>query len=411
MTNFNKTICNLHFLVLNNVGNADNKLFTNRKIKLTDLSWLKKAYLNKAVSIFGDKIPLVEKKGFIYWRRGAMSKKRFFNLLPSVNQLTIKKSQCNYYMREYSRVVIDLVKSDVLKKQIRKNNFGCVSHDSITWGVTTVPELITFFPQKTVADVRKNISTRWNKYFTDDFRRKSFLAIDPKYHFGWRNKLIPAHEIVHNVNKFNYVDEHSIARCEWVASASNVNIYLGYLKNKFHKLTKSKLKKLVQLEALGAVLYVVELLNSISNIVTGDKNLPIINEWVNSGVAENSSTITDILQAKEPLWRNTYSKHLAAIVYAYSFFEDYNSRGFTKKCMDDSIWTEFEKNIPDRFQLNFWNETTTDKALANWIVAIPPTHMPKGYAFIVNPITNDRVSVNSALGRIILNKFLVNLKQ
>ena len=63
MTNFNKTICNLHFLVLNNVGNADNKLFTNRKIKLTDLSWLKKAYLNKAVSIFGDKIPLVEKRG------------------------------------------------------------------------------------------------------------------------------------------------------------------------------------------------------------------------------------------------------------------------------------------------------------------------------------------------------------
>ena len=411
MTNFNKTICNLHFLVLNNVGNADQNIFTNHKVKLSKLSWLKRRFLEKALDIYGDKIPLINKSGFVYWKHGAMSKKRFFNLLPKINQLTIKKSQCNYYMREYSKVVVDLVNSGVLRRHIDANQFGCTPHDSITWAVSTVPDLVTFFPHKTAEEVRKNIDTRWSSYFTESSRRRHFLKIDPKFHFGWRNKLIPAHEIVHNVNKFKYVNENSLPRCEWVASAANINIYLGYLKNKYHKLGKVKLKSLVQLEALGAVLYVVELINNISTNVAGDKDLLVINEWVNSGISNDVGTITNIVQAKEPLWRNTYSKHLVAIVYAYNFFDDYNSLEFTKKCLDDSIWTDFEKNIPERFQLSFWNSPDTNKKLSNWIVSKPPKITPTGYGFIVNPITNDRVSVNSALGRIILNKFLVNLKQ
>ena len=411
MNKLNKTICNIHFLVLNNTGNSDKNIFSNN-IKLErQLSWIQKLYLEKSLEIYKTKIPLLKKGGGISWS-SKLTKKKFFKLLPKYTDLTLEKKDCNYYMKEYSKVIFKLTGNKKLKKQIDKSHFGCQSHDSITWGVSTLDEPITFYPQSNINMVKKNINTRWEQYFSNPNEQSEFLKIDPKFHFLWRNKLIPAHEVIHNVNKIKSYDNLSICRSEWVASAANLNIYLGYLKDKYHKIKKKRLKQTIQLEAIASVLYIVELINSIYRIVSTIDyvhDIKIINNWVNIGKSRNIKHITSILKADEPLWRNTYAKHLAALVYAFKFFDDKKSDAFTKACINDNIWDSFNKHSKDNFPIDFWNKTYTNSVISNWITETSPADIKNIYRFITNPINGRPFLVSSKEGQIILKKYLTNL--
>ena len=207
MNKLNRTICNIHFLVLNNQGNSETNIFTNNPKPESELSWIQKLYLEKALHLYKKRIPIVQKKGFIYWET-KFTKKIFFKIMPSLEELTLTKNDCNYYMKEYSKVIFKLTNNKKLKKQIDFNDFGCQSHDSITWGVSISDKPLTFYPQSDVGLVKKNIKKRWNSYFVNTKERREFLKIDPKFHFFWRNKLIPAHEVIHNVNKLKTLDKY-----------------------------------------------------------------------------------------------------------------------------------------------------------------------------------------------------------
>ena len=411
MNKLNKTICNIHFLVLNNTGNSDKNIFSNNIKPESQLSWIQKLYLEKALEIYKTKIPLLKKKGTISWS-SKLTKKNFFKMLPKFNDLTLNKSNCNYYMKEYSKVIVNLTKDKKLKKQIKTNQFGCTAHDSITWGVSVMDKPQTFYPQSNIDLVKKNIYQRWNNYFSNVKEKQHFLQIDPKYHFSWRNKLIPAHEVIHNVNKITDIDIHAVSRSEWVASATNLNIYLGYLEKKYYKIKKSKQKKLIQLEALASVLYVVELINHINLIISKKykKDLQEINKWINTGTSGNGEYITEILTANEPLWRNTYSKHLAAIVYAYKFFENSNGDTFTKNCINDHIWKHFSELADKKLHIGFWNKPDMDLEVSHWITENTKTDIRNKYKFIANPINGKQVLVSSKQGQVIIKNYLLKLK-
>ena len=132
MNKLNTTICNIHFLVLNNKGNSDKKQFSNTPKPESQLSWIQKLYLDKALDIYKTKIPIKRKNGNIYWD-SKFTKKKFFKTLPKFTELVLNKNNCNYYMKEYSKVIFKLTKNKKLKHQINTDNFGCRAHDSITW--------------------------------------------------------------------------------------------------------------------------------------------------------------------------------------------------------------------------------------------------------------------------------------
>ena len=411
MSKLNRTLCDIHFLVLNNEGNSDKNIFTNKPKSELELSWIQKLYLDKALHLYKKKIPITRKGGYISWKP-KFTKKKFFKLLPKYNDLTLAKSDCNYYMKEYSKVIFKLTGNKKIKKQIDTSHFGCQSHDSITWAVSILDEPLTLYPQANINMVKKNIKTRWGQYFSNPNERGEFLKIDPKYHFFWRNKLIPAHEVIHNVNKIKSLDNLSICRSEWVASAANLNIYLGYLEEKYHKIKKLKLKQKIQLEAISGVLYVVELINNIYSVAYGteyQRDINSINKWVNTGESNNKQYITDILRAEQPLWRNTYAKHLAALVYAFKFFDNTAGDIFTKACIDDSIWESFNTLTGEKFPIDFWNKNDTDMVVSNWIIEHSSPNIKNTYRFITNPINGKHVLVSSKEGQIILKKYLANL--
>ena len=411
MNKLNKTICNIHFLVLGNAGNSDKNIFSNTPKPVSQLSWIQKLYLEKALDLYKNKIPIIRKNGVMYWG-SKFTKKKFLKRLPKLGDLTLNKDSCNYYMSEYSKVILKLTGNKKLKKQIDALHFGCRAHDSITWGVSVIDEPVTFYPQSNINLVKKNIDQRWHNYFVGAEESTQFLKIDPKYHFSWRNKLIPAHEVIHNVNKISDIDAHAISRSEWVASAANLNIYLGYLETKYHKIKKSKLKNSIQLEAIASVLYVVELINNINHIASTRyvRDMAAIRDWVNTGTSGNGEYITDILRAEQPLWRNTYSKHLAAIVYAFAFFENNNGDAFTKACITDSIWNQFDELASNKLHIDFWNKPDVNLNVSKWITEKVVVDIKDRYRFITNPINGKRVLVVSKQGQIILKNYLLNLK-
>jgi len=406
MNNLNKTICNIHFLVFNNKANSEKAIFTNIPKKKNTLSWIQALYLKKAIALYGDKLPIIYRNQSYYWS-SELTKKTFFKKLPTPKSLIISKKYCNKHMKAYSKVILGLKKNRRLKRIVQHNHFGCTPHDSITWAVSSIGPT-TFYPQQNTNTVRKNIFERWNIYFSENTEQSEFLNIDPKFHFSWRNKLIPAHEVIHVVNSMKGSDNHSLSRCEWVASAANLNIYLGYLETKYKKTRSSKNKKIIQLEAIASVLYIIELINSIDRTIKHNyqTDLSIIDEWIVRGVVGDGDYIKGILSAQEPLWRNTYSKHKIALSYCYKFFEDTPSFDFTRACIDDSIWekTKFEKLTKNKFNMDFWKRASINIDIAKWIKS--ESKLSKNiYRFIINPITNKRTKTNSPLGRKIINTY------
>ena len=406
MTYLNETICNIHFLVLDNIANSKEKTFSNTETSLSNLSWLQKLYLEKALELYGSKIPLYKKK--LKWI-SSFNKSRFFKKLPKLKSLVLSKHACNHTMKAYSSVVNDVINDDKLDKMIRHNNFGCHAHDSITWAVSSYTNQ-TFYPQKNTALVKKNLYTRWKNYFSDRQDTKQFLKIDPLFHFSWRNKLIPAHEVVHHVNPIKYSDEYCLSKCEWVASAANLNIYLSYLENKYHKTKNIKLKKQFRLEAIAAVLYIVKLIQTIDKIVgENNKTMSIITSWIAEEKVGNINELNKIITAQGELWANTYSKHKIALVYAYNFFENLNGKLFLKSCIDDTIWKNFKNMTKHKLSLDFWTKSNIDINITNWIIS--KQSKLNNYKFITDPITLKHVLTNSKRGQEIINLFLQKLKK
>ena len=172
------------------------------------------------------------------------------------------------------------------------------------------------------------------------------------------------------------------------------------------------MKQKIQLEAISGVLYVVELINNIYSVAYGteyQRDINSINKWVNTGESNNKQYITDILRAEQPLWRNTYAKHLAALVYAFKFFDNTAADIFTKACIDDSIWGSFNTLTKEKFPIDFWNKNDTDMVVSNWIIENSPPNIKNTYRFITNPINGKHVLVSSKEGQIILKKYLANL--
>ena len=77
MSKLNTTLCDIHFLVLNNEGNSDKNIFTNKPKSELELSWIQKLYLDKALHLYKKKNSN-NKEGRLYFLETQIYKKKVF---------------------------------------------------------------------------------------------------------------------------------------------------------------------------------------------------------------------------------------------------------------------------------------------------------------------------------------------
>jgi len=399
---------NIYFLILNR----------RKKVYIQTLSWCQKFYLNKLELYFPGIIKkcLVKKSdssGIFYESKLPLAE----SLLPTKNELVNTEQTARDIISPYANYVVSISNNKCLENEADKtNSFGLTSNDSITWAVqrwfndSDFGRQKTHYPQSTSEKVEQNIY-KLSNYMDTENQNNTFQESNPIFHLIWRNKLIPAHEIVHftqgvyNGKSFYYFGNHDHSGCfptsnkdsriknikeenwelEWLASAPNLNIYVGSKKLKFN-IEKNQLeKRLHQLRAIEGVLYCVYLINSFHECIkNGDRfihnardSIDIIDKWTSLHLTKKDYIkINNILSLQDSPWKNTYAKHVIALYYCYEFFkpvkvdnEDINSEEFTNKCLDFSILSEHDLYSENRHLLDFWNSAKLPKncEIIDWL--------------------------------------------
>ena len=398
---------NIYFLILNR----------EKKVYIKSLSWCQKFYLDKLELYFPGIVKkcLVKKSDVV----GAFYKSKISlkPLLPNKTDLINTKKTSRDIISPYADYIVSISDNKCLEKETsKKDSFGLISNNSITWAVqrwfgdSDFGRQKTHYPQSNLKKVEQNIN-KLEDYMDTKAQNKKFKASNPIFHLIWRNRLIPAHEIVHftqgvhNGKSFYYFGNDDHSQCfpvsnkdsriknikeenwelEWLASAPNLNIFIGSKKLKFN-IEKNQLeKRLHQLRAIEGVLYCVYLINCFYECIkNGDRfihnardSIDIIDKWTSLNLTKKDYTkINNILSLQDSPWKNTYSKHIIALYYCYEFFnpikvsnEDINSEEFTNKCLDFSILSKHKLYSENRHILDFWNSAKLPKKceIIDWL--------------------------------------------
>ena len=358
MTNnvlINQTLLGLYYLVFETRQTIN--------ISKSNISWLQKLYLDKAISHFGTDKLNIKKDGNTYTL--------IINNLEHIIKQSkisdgakINKKTCLKTMKEYAKVT-----NKITGKKYKNKDFICSASDDITWSSVSRTYRIGY-PS---ADNFINNKIKWARYFSEG-NNSAWNKIKPIYHFFWRNKLIPAHEIYHALGAGTTLD---IYREEWQASAVNLLIFIEYYKYKFKHTSNYKKKGEYQLDVIHGVLYIFILLKTIRKIASSlgkKKHLAIINKWPRLKHGKSSTDvkfITDAVTLNKigGAWANTYSKHLVALYYALSFFEGDDGVILLKHLMNNTIWDKGIANTYAKASINFhiWKSHKRPSNLAKWI--------------------------------------------
>ena len=353
----NQTILGLYYLVFE----------TRQTINISkaNISWLQKLYLDKAISHFGLNKLNIKKDGNSY------------TLIIGNLEYIIKKSKildgakidnkkCLKIMKEYAKIT-----TKIIKGRYKNEDFICSGSNDITWG--SVPRTLRInYPS---ANNLENNKIKWSKYFSEG-NNSAWNKINPVYHFFWRNKLIPAHEIYHALGATPAPD---IYKEEWQASAVNLLIFIEYYRDKFEHTSNYSKREEYQLAVIHGILYIFILLKTMRKRASslGKQNqLSIINKWPKLKHDKSSADeefIIDAVTGDGEAWVNTYSKHLVALYYALNFFEGKSGKKLLKHIMNNTIWKKEVRNIYIKAARNFniWKAQKRPSNLAKWITNSP----------------------------------------
>lgn len=362
MTNdilINQTLLGLYYLVFETRQTIN--------IRKSNISWLQKLYLDKAISHFGTDKLNINKNGNSYTL--------IINNLEDIikqskilDRAKINNKKCLKTMKEYAKVT-----NKITRKKYKNKNFICSASDDITW--SSIPRTYRIgYPS---ANNFNNNRIKWSRYFSEG-NNSAWNKIKPVYHFFWRNKLIPAHEIYHALGAGKMLD---IYREEWQSSAVNLLIFIEYYKDKFKRASNSRKKGEYQLDVIHGVLYIFILLKTIRKIASSlgkKKYLAIINKWPKLKHGKSLSDVkfmTDVVSLSNSgdAWANTYSKHLVALYYALNFFEGDDGAILLKHLMNNTIWSKGIANTYTKASRNFniWKAHKRPSNIAKWITTNP----------------------------------------
>ena len=361
--NINRIFLDICFLVF------EKHMHTNKKniiLKKNNISWLKKLYLQKSLRYYGNnnlfKTFIIDNDNYelvIYDIHKKINLDEKINEILNSFDLTNNNDSCKSLIYNYSNVIFQLTKNN--KHKLESKNIECKNRDdSITWSQRGKDE--TYYPNLNLEQINININ-KWKEYFNNG-NVNIWNNLPAKYHFIWRNKLIAAHEIIHKFNSFsmkyfnitksnintsrkyrvcnlvnynnnevlnsNILDnEKEIFYCdEWIASASNMIVFLKYLENQYNLEEDIHKKINLQLEAIGSLNYLVTLLKLIrtiinnTNNITFKKRIDILDSWgkLNNKTKEEFDFVYNSITKASPgyngfSWANTYSKHMVALMY------------------------------------------------------------------------------------------------
>ena len=179
----------------------------NVEVSKDHLSWIQTLYMERTLSLYG------ETELFQKYVNTANTDKYSLNYLVDFDKfiasrldgidVTNSKTTCEDTMKAYADTIFSVTDKEIHNMPKAKQfvlNCTADDQDSITWAYQGMPEAEfgqVSYPNENPTQVTKN-ETKWNTYFGDGTTSvRSWLKIPAKYHFIWRNKLIPAHELIH----------------------------------------------------------------------------------------------------------------------------------------------------------------------------------------------------------------------
>ena len=197
----------------------------NPIIKKSELSWIQKLYLRKAKAYFPDETLVDDDDDEMKIDIGNLTEEANLVKILSSNEepLTVTEASCLTTMKKYANITGKRTNN----KCISEATFTCSPSDSITWASSQSVPKITY-PQS----IEQN-KTKWLGYFKKN--DPVWNRIDPYYHFFWRNRQIPTHEIQHSFNADDAVwTTTSIPECNVETVTEGQDLYCD------HSLTKSE---------------------------------------------------------------------------------------------------------------------------------------------------------------------------
>ena len=194
-------LLNIYYLVFE--GNVE--VYKNR------LSWIQTLYMERTLSLYGEtdlfqkyvNTTNTDKYSLKKWTDLGPDDDDSIAILLDRIDVTNSKATCEDKMKAYADTIYSVTGKEIHNMQLAKPyvlNCTADDQDSITWAYQGRPEWDlgeVFYPNENSTQVNTN-ETKWETYFGDGSTSvDSWLKIPAKYHFIWRNKLIPAHELIH----------------------------------------------------------------------------------------------------------------------------------------------------------------------------------------------------------------------
>ena len=194
-----EALLNIYYLVFNGTGTS--------RVSKKNLSWIQILFMEKTLAIFG--------RGNLF-RKYVKSDSHKYHLKKSTKErnkviqgilqkIDVRNSEesCKNIMKKYADTVFNVTEDD--SHNLEKGEQGRINcqndSTSITW--TAGWQNGISYPNMNDSQVKNNTG-KWKKYFGDG-RIKEWLNIPAKFHFIWRNRLIPAHEIIHVYTDFQKI--------------------------------------------------------------------------------------------------------------------------------------------------------------------------------------------------------------
>ena len=332
------------------------------------------------------------------------------------------QKQCEQQMTKYGKVLLnenihfDDRQKKLLGDMVKNKSCGCSPGTDSTWAVENVVEpdwgpglfpIKVYYPNNNKETFNDN-KNKWecrnptdipNNFFPEILGSNNKLTkwreIPYAYHHYWRNKLIPAHEIMHRtkvvmtddaekqklrtgaisgilsmyklsgVKSIFSTTERTFANVgtlsneffeEWTSSAANLNIFITDLRLKFDDTSDN----IYKLEAIAGALYVATLLNNIKIANSGVKSVnetyDLLDEWSSSVLTVNPLTPAALKGKFKQIdaicgsstWNNTYAKHLLALEHCHAFSKNASlTYDFIGACVSDTVFntSTFSGNV------------------------------------------------------------------
>ena len=302
------------------------------------LSWLQLLFLKKCRQIYPDIV-------------GEMAFKD-----PSLH--TINKHYCNTIINDYVTVLRQYTGNTIFI-----NNTTCnTSNNTNTWSFTPYNRNIHY-----PADYNNN-KTIWQNYFDAPIWKN---RDNIEYIYYWRNILIPAHEIVHAYCRNTATPYYD----EWIASIGNLNVFVAHYNHLHSITTDNTLKNIYSLHVIHGVLYVVYLINILRQTVYTINNqddikfLDLCDKWTRLQLNNTPDKQIIIHAITNTGWRNTYAKHIAALMYCFAIFNDIDTTAFINDIYSDKVWSEATYLKYKSLIINYdeWISVKPCKTVASWI--------------------------------------------